>query len=79
MKLGRIKGERVDFLTWFKSPKMMLLSMTGIIMAMIITIEQVNVLGTEKQKTVSLIRKEKYQYNFTDGLALHSANWFYVE
>ena len=45
MKLGRLKGEKVDFCTFMKSPKSVGMSLLGIALATYIVIMEVGNLG----------------------------------
>jgi len=77
-KLGRLKGEKVNFLTPFTSYKFLILSTVGFIIAMSVIIMEFNKLGSKKSQTISLIQKDDFKYDYTDSLALHACNWFFV-
>ena len=79
MKLGRLKGEKVNFCTPFKSPRTMVISILLMALGLVILITELNNLYTQKSSTISLIQVEEYTYNYRDALALHSGNWFYVD
>lgn len=55
MKLGRLKGEKVDFCTPFKSPRTAAISLLGAIFAIYIVLTEIQYLGTQKSQTLSMI------------------------
>jgi len=78
-KLNRLKGEKVNFWTPFKSYKVLILSTIGFIVAVTVILMEFNKLGKEKSQTISLVQRDGFSYNYTDALALHGGNWFYVD
>lgn len=79
MKLGRLKGEKTNFCTFCKSPRTLVLSISLMALAVSIVINELNLLYTQKSSTISLIQDQEFIYNMSDGAALHSGNWFYVD
>ena len=77
-KLGRLKGEKVNFFTPFKSYRLLILSTVGFLIACAVIFTEFNKLGTRKSQTISLVQKDGFNYDYTDSLALHGGNWFYV-
>ena len=56
----------------------MILSTIGFIVATYVIVTEFNKLGTRKSQTISLEQKDVYTYGYTDSLALHGGNWFYI-
>ena len=77
MKLGRLQGEKVDFCTFFKSPKTLVLSLVGLSVAIYLILTEAKKLDMPKSQTISLIETREYTYHFSDAIALHAGNWFY--
>lgn len=78
-KLGRLKGEKVNFCTKFSSPRTLGISIAGLIVGLYLLITELNKLHTQKAQTIHLQRNELYKYDFSDAIALRSGNWFYVD
>ena len=55
MKLGRLKGEKVNFLTPFKSPRTVMVYLLLFAISLYIVINEGKNLGVEKSQTNSLI------------------------
>lgn len=79
MKLGRLKGEKVDFSTPFRSPRTLIIGFLGVGIGLYIILSEISNLGLEKSQTISLIQDEDFSYHFSDAIALHAGNWFYVD
>ena len=77
MKLGRLKGDKVDFCTFFKSPQTILLWFVAMVVSIYIIVNEGSNLGLQKAQTVSLVLSDYYSYDFKDVLTLHAANWFW--
>lgn len=58
MKLGRLRGEKVNFCTPFKSPRTLLLGLAGLILAIVIIVIEVEKIGKQKSQTVSLVQQD---------------------
>ena len=78
-KLGRLKGEKVDFLTPYKSIRSVIVISLMLSVGIYILVTEISKLGTQKSQTVSFIENVSYNYNFTEAIPLHSAIWFYVD
>lgn len=79
MKLGRLRGEPVNFCTMFTSPRTLILSLAGLILGIYIVISEAKQLRKMKSQTISLEEDQEFAYDFQDSLALHAGNWFYVD
>ena len=55
-KLGRLKGEKVNFMTRFKSPNILIMSLVGTILTLYIIIQEGRNIGEQKSQTISLIQ-----------------------
>ena len=77
MKLGRLKGEKVNFFTFLKSPRSVVMSILGLALAIYIIINEGSKLGKEKSQTITLEPSQEYYYDFSDVIPLHGANWFF--
>ena len=78
-RLGRMKGEKVNFCTKFSSPRTLILSLLGLLFGIFLLITELRKLNTQKSQTIQLRKYEYYKYNFSDAIALRSGNWFYVD
>lgn len=58
MKLGRLKGEKVNFCTPFKSPRTMIISTLLLIVSAFILIGELEHLYTQKSQTISLVQDQ---------------------
>ena len=79
MKLGRLRGEKVNFCTFIKSPKSIALTLAGIGLGIYLLITELAKLGTLKSQQITLVQDQEFNYHFSDAIALHSGNWFYVD
>ena len=79
MKLGRLKGEKVDFCTPFKSPRILFIGLLGLGIGLYIVLTEIYNLGQEKSQTISLVQDEDFSYHFSDAIALHAGNWWNVD
>lgn len=53
-KLGRLKGEKVNFCTKFSSPRTLGISIAGLIVGLYLLITELNKLHTQKAQTIHL-------------------------
>ena len=78
-KLGRLQGETVNFCTYFKSPRSLVMTILGVSIGTFLVVTEGAKLNLPKAQTISLIEAMEYDYHFSDAIALRSGNWFYVD
>ena len=79
MKLGRLRGEKVDFCTMFSSPRILIMTLLAVGIAIYLVITEAKKLNLPKSQTISLVETMEYDYDVKDSIALRSGNWFYVD
>ena len=78
-KLGRLRGEKVNFLTPIKSPSSVIIFLLIASLTIYIIVKEGSNLGKQKSQTISLVQSQEFYYDYRDVLTLHSANWFYQD
>ena len=78
-KLGRLVGEKVNFLTPFKSTKFVIIFGLGMLITIYILVTEISRVGNQKSQTISFVRNDYYEYHFSEAIPLLSCNWFYVD
>ena len=59
-KLGRLVGEKVNFLTPFKSTKFVIIFGLGMFITIYILVTEISRLGNQKSQTISFVRSDYY-------------------
>jgi len=78
-KLARLRGQKVTFLTQFKSFWWMATSFITVFAVFYVSIIEFSKLNTLKSKSISLREQDKYIYNATEVLPVVAISYFFVD
>jgi len=78
-KLGRLKGEKVDFKTKFTSIEYVMSLVILITIVLIVIFSFFSEIGHVKSQSVTLLDHQTYEYEAKEHLPLHSVEWFNID
>lgn len=77
-KLGRLRGEKVNFLTKFQAVDWVLVQCSGFIILFAVIISELNRYNTLKNQTINMKIIRNQTYSIAEAIPLFGGHWFFL-